>query len=291
MPAVRGRTRIPMDPLHHVGHVQRRRDGRTSGCAGGSRSRGAGARPRRGPCPCRTCQQTMSVTRERALDQRPHRVALVHVLPPARSLGPGGPPASYCCLDGGDLLVGCRDASSTTSSFLRLAGLGSLGARPSAVLRRQDAVLVAGRPAPVHSWTARSANCSACPAPRPGRCDAKCAGRGGAGTHHSRALAGVEGVHPSQRIALHEVAVLWRHLAHLVLADERVTADERRRGDEPAPDALSRVAPRRTTAGCRPRRPPRPVGTRRRPAARSAARRDGARGCRCAGATERCLLR
>ena len=35
--------------------------------------------------------------------------------------------------------------------------------------------------------------------------------------------------------------MLGRHLPHLVLADERVPADERRRGDDSGPHALLRV--------------------------------------------------
>ena len=49
----------------------------------------------------------------------------------------------------------------------------------------------------------------------------------------------VERVHAAQRIALHQVAVLGRDRGHLVLADQRVAADQRRRRDRRSPSGSS----------------------------------------------------
>ena len=142
-------------------------------------------------------------------------------------------------LDLVDLLVGVRPRARRASYFLRLARLLALGADHQPVLARQHrAGLVAEhlRGPLVH---------------RPARELARLVERG-----HERVAAEhpaqrvqrrpplararrVERVHAAQRVALHQVAVLGRDLGDLVLADERVAADERRRRDRPPPTASS----------------------------------------------------
>ena len=137
----------------------------------------------------------------------------------------------------------CRASSSTSSYFLRSRAFVRSVRIISRYWADSSGPSSSRNTWPVHSWTARSANSlglSSTPTRalrrvtcRPGR----------SGAHHSRALAAVEGVDAAERVALHEVPVLGGDLGDLVLADQRVAADQRRRGDRAAPSGWRRRRP------------------------------------------------
>ena len=95
---------------------------------------------------------------------------------------------------------------------------------------------------------------------------------------------GVERVHPAERVALHQRLHVALEPGDLVLADERVAADQVGRGDRARPNGCRRRSPGRTTAGCRRRRPRPRGGTRPRSARGSAGAWCGAGRRRCAPA-------
>ncbi len=185
---------------------------------------------------------------QRALHHRAELVALLDVLPPPR-LAPRGAPAAYCASIAASASSVYGSTTARSSYFLSVAGLAALGADHEPVLRRRAArPSSSGTPAPstrappdprtrsalsstptraLRRHTRRSG--AAAPT-TPGRSPRRTRARRAAGRpcSSSRCSGG--------------------DLGHLVLADQRVAADERRRGDRPAPPgrrAVRRVAPQR----------------------------------------------
>ena len=175
---------------------------------------------------------------QRALHHRADLVALVHVLPPAR-LGAARRFARVLRVDLGDLLVGVRlDLDGVVASCARAPSRARCA--PSTGTDRRAARPSSSRnTCAVHSWIARPANSlglssAATSALR----------RNDAPQRHERRpplarARRVERVHTPQRIALHQLGVLGRDRGHLVLADQRVAADEHRRRDRAAPSGSS----------------------------------------------------
>ncbi len=188
-----------------------------------------------------TCQQIMSVTVSGPLTIGPDLVARVHVLPPAGLGAPRGPSAAYWASIASISLVGVGPELDRVV-LLACTRLRALGADHEPVLGREDrSVRRPGTPGPsIRARPARRTR-SACRAPRP----ARCAGvTRDVGTERRPPLAGaggVEGVDAPQRVALHQLAVLRRDLGHLVLADQRVAADQGRRCDARPPARRARV--------------------------------------------------
>ena len=207
----------------------------------------------------------MSVTVSGPLTIGPTVVALVHVLPPAGLGAPGllaprtGPRSRRSPRR-------CRAPISTSSYFFCSRALVALGADHEPVLAGQDVALVV----PEHlrrSTRARPARRtrSACRA-RPTRALRRHTRRSGAQRRPPLPGAGrVEGVHAPERVALHELAVLGRHLGaprpHRSACPRRPAAA----GRWARPSGSPPRTPGRTTAGCRRRRPRRRGGRRRCP--------------------------
>ena len=259
-----------------------RRGGRSAGCGRGSGRRGAAASRRRGPCPCPTCQHTMSVTVSGPFTIGPTSSPSVDVLPPP-GLGAARALAGVLGVDLGDLLVGVgreldrrRSSSARAPSTARCgssAGTGPTGSCPSSSRNTWA----------VHSWMARPAkslSLSSTPTSALRRCDPM-----------TRAAAA-----PTTRAR-------WRSRRRARRAAGRPSsgrgAPARPRSTSSSPIRVSpptrtggaigpshRVACAvrrdRTTAGCRRRRPRRRSGTCRCRARGSAAASDAARDRRCA---------
>ena len=113
----------------------------------------------------------------------------------------------------------------------------------------------------VHSWTARPANSLGLSSAATERVAAERAAQREQRRPPLARARRVEGVHAAQRIALHELGVLGRDRRDLVLADERVAADERRRRDRCFPPRSWARTRDHTRAGCRRRRRTRRCGT------------------------------
>ena len=211
------------------------------------------------------CQHDHVGDPQRALHERADLVALLDVLPPAR-LGA----AAAVALAGVRLVDArrsrrrCTARSRSSSYFLRSVGLrrarcgSSAGTGRTAPGRRSRANTSA-----VHSCTARSANSlslSCTPTSALRRVDPRARAQRVpplAEATRSRTRARRRAGRPS--------AAPWsrpRAGVDLVLADERVAADEVGRGDRAAPAGARRRSRDRTTAGCRRRRPRRRGGTR-----------------------------
>ena len=176
---------------------------------------------------------------ERALHHRADLVALVDVLPPPR-LGAAAARSPRTAASISAICSSVYGVELDGVVLLLLPGLLALGADHQPVLARQHrAVVVAEHLAP--STRARPARRtrSACRAPPPARC---------AGTRGDRVAAAptTRARSPSRTRARRAAgrpssgrAARRRDRGDLVLADQRVAADQRRRRDRPAPHASS----------------------------------------------------
>ncbi len=236
--------------------------------------------------PTPACQQTMSVTVIGPFTMGP-TVSPTATSSHHRVSAPRGPSAGVLRLDRVDLVVGVGTQLQRVV-LLAGAGLRALGADHEPVLRRERGAVdlaehlghpfVDGTPGEL-ARLLQHADKRVAPADLPvrpqGRPPLARAGR-------------VERVHAAQGVALHEIPVLLGHLAHLVEPDERVAADQGWRVRSRRPSTSRPHRPRRTTVGCRRRRPRPRAGTHRRRGARSAARAPcAARECRCGRAAGR----
>src|SRR4029453_10174237 len=116
---------VPVDPLHHVGHVLvvPVEEARDAGPVAGGQAQGGHAVEAHAHAHVPADDVGDG---ERALDHGADRVALGHVLPPA-GLGAPGPLGGVLGLDGGDLVVGVGGQLDVVVAT-PLAGLGPLGA-------------------------------------------------------------------------------------------------------------------------------------------------------------------
>ena len=158
-----------------------------------------------------TCQQTMSVTRERALHHRADRRRPRSTSSHHRGSAPRRPLGRVLRRRSRRSRRRCRARARSSSYFLRSRAFVALGADHEPVLAGQQRCRRRrGTPAPVHSCTARSANSlglSSTPTSALRRRTRV------PGPQRRPPLAGagrVEGVHAAERVALHQVALRRR---------------------------------------------------------------------------------
>ena len=190
------------------------------------------------PMPMPACQHTMSVTVSGPFTIGPDLVALVHVFPPA-GLGAPRPLSRVLRVDLVDLLVGVRlDDDRVVAACARAPSPRSV--RTISRYWPESSVPVSSRnTCAVHSWIARPANSLGLSSAATSALRRNVRRNGNERRPPLACARGIERVHAAQRIALHQLGVLGRDRGDLVLADQRVAADEHRRRDRRTPSASS----------------------------------------------------
>ena len=189
-----------------------------------------------------TCQHTMSVTVSGPLTSGPDRRRPRRTSSHQRGSAPRGRSAAYWASMAAISLVGVGGQLDVVV-LLALARLGALGADHQPVLRRQQrAVDRPGTPGRTTRAPPARRTRSACRARRPARCGGPTRPAGPqrrpplAGAGRSRRRGRPAGGRPSSGPGG------VGDLGDLVLADERVAPDERRRGDRTSPARAVAVA-------------------------------------------------